>query len=67
MLALALGLFVTIALEAFEVPLETVVGALIPFLGLALDAVFDGLEFIVLPLLLAAAILPHLNKRANIR
>ncbi|HVT11760.1 MAG TPA: hypothetical protein VHE55_05805 [Fimbriimonadaceae bacterium] len=48
-----------------EVPLESLVGFFVPFLGFAADAVFDGLEFLVFPILLSAMILPHLVPKSR--
>lgn len=39
---------------ALEVPLESIVSVLVPVLGPLLDIAFDGLEVMVLPLLVAA-------------
>lgn len=60
LLALAIGAAVTVLMIAFEVPLEGLLGLLIPFVGEAIDLVFDGLEVVVLPVLIGAAVLPLL-------
>ena len=52
--ALATGVTFTAILVAIEFPLATLVGLLVPFLGIALDMVVDGLEVIALPLLISA-------------
>ncbi len=63
LLALFIGLLCTVLLELLEIPLETVVAVLLPFVGPAVDLAIDGAEFVLLPLLLAAAFMPHLQKR----
>ncbi len=63
MLALAIGLGVTAGLIVLEIPLEGVLGALVPFLGLAVDTAVDGLEFVLLPLIVGALSLPFLVPR----
>ena len=62
-LALAIGCGLTTALVALEVPLESVLGILLPFIGEALDLFVDGLEVLVLPMVLASAVLPYLLPR----
>jgi len=58
--AIAIGSIVTAFLVAMEVPLETVTGLLLPFVGELLDIMVDGIEVLVLPMLIASAVLPHL-------
>lgn len=60
LLAIGLGLVLTVALEILELPLEAVLAALLPFAGLAIDAAVDGVEFVVLPFVFAAIILTRL-------
>jgi len=62
--SLATGLTLTAILVAIEFPLETVIGALVPFLGLALDLTFDGLEFIFLPILVASLVIRWMAPKA---
>jgi hypothetical protein len=47
----------TAILIAIEFPLESLVGILAPFIGVAADLVFDGLEVVVLPVLLSAVVI----------
>ena len=61
--SLTLGLLATLLLTAFEIPLEGIVGLLLPFVGPAIDLAIDGAEVVLLPLLFGAAILPHLVRR----
>lgn len=63
--ALGIGGFLTALLMLFEVPLESIVGVLLPFLGVALDMAIDGAEVILLPMLIGAAVLPHLVRRTS--
>jgi hypothetical protein len=57
-IALLLGLGITGLVEFMEIPVEGVLAALVPFLGIAGDFVIDGAEAIAGPLLLANALLP---------
>ncbi len=63
--AIAIGLALTAALVALEVPLEAVVGFFLPAVGLVSDALFDGAEFILGPMLFASMALPFLVKKAQ--
>jgi hypothetical protein len=63
--ALLVGIGFTGLLVALEIPLEGVVSVLLPFLGWAIDAAVDGAEFVLAPLLVGAAVLPHLVARRN--
>lgn len=62
--AVGLGLALTAGLAALELPLETILAALLPFAGVALDVLFDGAEFILLPFVFAAIFLPHLCRKS---
>jgi hypothetical protein len=53
--ALAIGLALTGLLVLFEVPLEGAISVLAPILGLVAGAFADGMEILVLPLLIACA------------
>jgi hypothetical protein len=64
--ALALGAAITAILVAIEVPLETLVGLLVPFLGVAVDIAFDGLELLVFPALLSLLFVRLLAPKALI-
>lgn len=59
-LALLLGAGVTAAVIALELPLEGLIAFLVPFIGLAGDAVLDGLEAIAGPVLFGALFLIRL-------
>lgn len=60
MAALALGFVLTFALEALELPLESVLAFLLPVIGFGINLVVDGAELLALPLLFSAALLPHI-------
>lgn len=60
LMALGLGIALTYVLEAVEAPLELLVGALVPGLGLAADFLVDGAEAVICPVLFASLLLPHL-------
>ncbi|MHB8637634.1 MAG: hypothetical protein ACYC96_14295 [Fimbriimonadaceae bacterium] len=66
-LALSVGALVTVLLMVCEIPLEGLLGLLIPFAGFAADVMFDGAELILFPLLIAMAILPYLVKARDER
>ncbi len=61
--ALVIGVGLTGALVAIEVPLEGVIGLLLPALGFIVDVAFDGIEFLVLPVIIGALTLPFLIPR----
>ncbi len=52
--AIASGVTLTAILVALEVPIESLVGFLLPFLGFVLDFAVDGLEIVLLPLLFSS-------------
>jgi len=62
--ALATGVTLTAILFALEFPIEAIVGALLPFLGVALDFAVDGIEFLILPLLLGAVVIRWMAPKA---
>jgi hypothetical protein len=57
--ALGIGVALTLLLEAFEMPLETMIAVILPGFGLAANLAIDGLESVLCPLLFAALALPH--------
>lgn len=60
--ALVAGVGLTMVLVLLEVPLEGILGFIAPVIGFAADAMVDGAEFLVVPLVIAVAILPYLVK-----
>lgn len=63
LLALALGVGIMMAVVAAEIPIESALALLLPFLGVELDLLADGAEMLIGPPLLAALLLPHLAPR----
>jgi hypothetical protein len=61
--AILLGLAITGLVEFLELPVEGVLSAVLPILGLAGDAVLDGAELIAGPFLLAHLLLPFIAPR----
>lgn len=59
LLSLGLGIVLTYVLTAIEAPLEVLVAAVVPGLGMAADMMVDGSEMVVCPLLFAALLIPH--------
>jgi len=60
MAALAAGFVAMIALNAVELPAETLLAVMLPVIGVGLDIAFNSFEWIVGPLLMAAFALPHI-------
>ena len=68
--SLALGLGALLLVGVLELPVEAIMAALVPFVGLGGDVLLDGVEIIVGPLLAACLVLPYLapsNVVAQIR
>jgi len=63
LVAILLGLAATGLVEFLEIPVESIIAALVPILGIAGDVVIDGAELIAGPLLLANALLPFIAPR----
>lgn len=61
--AFALGLGAVFVLEILELPLQTALMLLLPFVGLAADFALDGIELLAGPLLVATLTLPYLAPR----
>ena len=61
--ALGIGIAITAAIIALELPFETVVAALLNLLGFGLDALVDGAEIVVGPVLFAALAMPTLTRK----
>lgn len=60
LMSLGLGIVAILLLDTLEFPLEMLIATLLPFVGLGINLVGDGIEFLVGSLLIAAAALPHL-------
>jgi hypothetical protein len=68
--AFALGLGALVLVAALELPVEGIIAAVVPFVGLGGDLLLDGVEVLVGPLLVACLVLPYLapsNVVAQIR
>lgn len=63
LLALGLGSVLTWMLIGLELPLELFLGTLLPVIGFGVDAMIDGAEAIICPVLFAALMLPYLAPR----
>lgn len=63
LLALGLGLGLTMIAEALQLPLEGIFAALMPLVGIVLDVAIDGLELIALPMIFGSILLTHLAPR----
>jgi hypothetical protein len=60
LMALGIGAACIGALEVLELPLEGVLAAILPLIGITGDIVFDGAEAIVGPVIIATMVLPYL-------
>jgi hypothetical protein len=63
LVSILLGLAITGLVELLELPVEGILSALLPILGIAGDAVLDGAELVAGPLLLAHLLLPFVAPR----
>ncbi len=61
--AIALGVLALVALEVLELPVQTALFVLLPILGIAADAVVDGIELLAVPFLISTIALPFLAPR----
>jgi len=62
-LAFLAGFGITGVVEVLEWPVEGILAAVLPFLGIAGDVAVDGMEIVAGPLLLANLLLPYLAPR----
>jgi hypothetical protein len=60
LIALGIGAAGIGAIELLQLPVEGVVAALLPFIGVAGDLSLDGAEAIIGPVLIATFLLPYL-------
>lgn len=58
--ALAIGFTLFLVLQVLELPLEILAAVLLPLVGFEFDLLFNGLEFILLPMVLSCMVLPRL-------
>jgi hypothetical protein len=59
-MALGAGLLVLGLLEALQIPLESVLAFVLPGVGAAGDIALDGVEAVVVPVLVATLLMPYL-------
>jgi hypothetical protein len=59
LVALGIGAAVTGLFELFQLPIEGVVAAFLPFIGAAGDLALDGVEAVLGPVLIASVLLPR--------
>ena len=60
LIALGIGAATVGAIELLQLPVEGVIAALLPFVGVAGDLALDGAEAVIGPVLIATLLLPHL-------
>ena len=60
LMALGIGAACIGALEVLELPLEGVLAAILPLIGITGDIAFDGAEAVVGPVVIATMVLPCL-------
>ena len=60
LMALGIGAACFGALEVLELPLEGVLAAILPLIGITGDIAFDGAEAVVGPVVIATMVLPYL-------
>jgi hypothetical protein len=62
-MALGAGLVVMGAIQVLQIPLESILAFVLPGVGAAGDVALDGAEAVVLPVLVATLLMPHLAPR----
>lgn len=60
LIALGIGAAVIGLIELFQLPIEGVLAAFLPFIGAAGDLALDGAEAVIGPVLIASVLLPRL-------
>jgi hypothetical protein len=63
-MALGAGLVVLGAIQVLQIPLESILAFVLPGVGAAGDVAVDGAEAIVVPVLVATLLMPHLAPRS---
>jgi hypothetical protein len=63
-MALGAGLVVMGAIQMLQIPLESVLAFVLPGVGAAGDVALDGAEAVVVPVLVATLLMPHLAPRS---
>ena len=67
LVALGAGLAVAGVIELLQVPLESVLALFLPFVGAAGDVALDGAEAVIIPVLVATLLMPHLAPPAIVQ
>jgi hypothetical protein len=63
-MALGAGLVVLGAIQVLQIPLESILAFVLPGVGAAGDVAVDGAEAVVVPVLVATLLMPHLAPRS---
>jgi hypothetical protein len=63
-MALGAGLVVLGAIQVLQIPLESILAFVLPGVGAAGDVAVDGVEAVVVPVLVATLLMPHLAPRS---
>ena len=67
LVALGAGLAVVGVIELLQVPLESALALFLPIVGAAGDVALDGAEALVIPVLVATLLMPHLAPPAIVQ
>jgi hypothetical protein len=67
LIALTVGLAITGLVELLQLPFESVFALLAPVAGAASDIVIDGAEAVIIPVLVATVLMPHLAPSAIVQ
>ena len=63
-MALGAGLAVLGVIQVLQIPLESILAFVLPGVGAAGDVAVDGAEAVVVPVLVATLLMPHLAPRS---
>jgi hypothetical protein len=64
LVALGAGLVVMGAIQVLQIPFESILAFVLPGVGAAGDVALDGAEAVVVPVLVATLLMPHLAPRS---
>jgi hypothetical protein len=67
LIALGAGAAVITVIELLQIPFETIIAALLPFVGVPGDLALDGAEAVIGPILVACLLLPRLTPADLVR
>ena len=65
LIALGAGAAIIAVIELLQIPFETIVAALMPFVGIPGDLTLDGAEALIGPILIACLLLPRPHARRS--